>query len=183
MTKAPKLFLDMDGVLADFFGAWEDKIGFSYKEITSQVIFGQLAQKHIVGTDFFSTLNPMDDANSVVEITTKHFGKPHILSAPLVGDILNTVIQKNKWLAKHIGLEKYDGATYTSEKEMFAAGNILIDDYLPNLTKWAKAGGIGIKYKAKSEKYGIKDLDNVLNNLAKQVELGLQINGQILFLR
>lgn len=75
-----KVYLDMDGVLADFFGRWEEIIGCSYKEINSAEQFSIAADKFIKGTDFFYTLKPFDHSKSLTEIVFQIFGnKPNIL--------------------------------------------------------------------------------------------------------
>lgn len=177
-----KVYLDMDGVLADFFGRWEEIIGCSYKEINSAEQFSIAADKFIKGTDFFYTLKPFDHSKSLTEIVFQIFGtKPNILSAPIAGDVEHTIQMKTKWLNDNIGEDKIGDKIFTHDKHIYANGNILIDDYLPNLVKWAKNGGIGIKYKANSNKYKFEDLIKAIEN-AKTIS-DMDMKGQIIFLR
>lgn len=178
-----KIYLDMDGVLANFFKKWEDVIGTSYKNIKSQDEFIKLSDKHIKGTNFFLELEPFEHAFQLVENVTKIFNhKPNILSAPIAGDIEHTIKMKTEWLGQHIGLNNLNDLIFTSDKHHYAKRNILIDDHLPNLIKWAKAGGIGIKYKASSCKYEFKDLVEALK-MAKEISEKESTLGQIIFLR
>lgn len=177
-----KVYLDMDGVLADFFGRWEEIIGCSYKEINSAEQFSIAADKFIKGTDFFYTLKPFDHAKSLTSMIKEIFSsKPNILSAPIAGDVEHTVKMKTKWLNENIGEDQIGEKIFTHDKHIYANGNILIDDYLPNLVKWAKNGGIGIKYKANSNKYEFSDLFKAINNAKTISDLGMK--GQIIFLR
>lgn len=177
-----KVYLDMDGVLADFFGAWEEIIGGSYKEVKSAEQFSEVANKLIKGTDFFYNLKAFDHAKQLVHIVQDIFNvKPCILSTPLLGDISHTVDMKTKWLKDNIGLENLDELIFTHDKHAYADNNILIDDYLPNLTRWAKTGGIAIKYKANSNKYKFEDLIKTMSNAKILTDIGMR--GQVLFIR
>lgn len=177
-----QVFLDMDGVLADFFGRWEEVIGCSYKEINSAEQFAIAADKFIKGTDFFYTLQPFDHAKQLTQKIKEIFSiKPNILSAPIAGDIEHTIEMKTKWLSDNIGLENINERLFTHEKHIYANNNILIDDYLPNLVKWAKNGGIGIKYKANSNKYNFEDLISSIKQAKNISEMGMK--GHVIFLR
>ncbi len=165
-TQIPQVYLDMDGVLADFFGYFDKITGKDYKELNgNQVLFNELSKKFIEGTDFFAKI-PAHRSLSLIMSTIKLiFGKYNILSAPLVNDVDNTIKNKNIWLDNNMAEFLPDVRIYTREKEKFATNNIaniLIDDNLNNLKKWVNAGGIGIKFKANSDKYSTIDLASAL---------------------
>ena len=56
--------------------------------------------------------------------------------------------QKREWVKKHIGNEVFVNCCLSKDKPRYCAkGDILIDDFEPNIREWEKAGGIGILHK------------------------------------
>lgn len=160
-----KLYLDMDGVVANFFDEFDKVTGIKHKDIKDQVQFSEIMEKYVVGTNFFETLPKFNSVNNVLTFIKTTFNDYTILSSPLSNDLENTINHKKAWVKKHLKLHLPSDEIYTHEKHLYAKGNILIDDFLPNLEKWVAAGGIGIKYKAKSEKYDSYDLLRALKEL------------------
>jgi hypothetical protein len=171
----PTVYLDMDGVLADFFGGVEKMYGVEHwkqltndktKDLKKEVI------DRITGTNFFATLPKFDSADSLID-TVKKFtgGNFSINTSPLRGDHENSAKYKKLWISNHI--EQPDEIIVTGRKETYAKDkgtgtpNILIDDRPVNIQRWQDAGGYGILYQANRdplskvqkalEKYGQKD--------------------------
>ncbi len=171
----PTVYLDMDGVLADFFGGVEKMYGVEHwkqltndktKDLKKEVI------DRITGTNFFATLPKFDSADSLID-TVKKFtgGNFSINTSPLRGDHENSAKYKKLWISNHI--EQPDEIIVTGRKETYAKDkgtgtpNILIDDRPVNIQRWQYAGGYGILYQANRdplskvqkalEKYGQKD--------------------------
>jgi 5'(3')-deoxyribonucleotidase len=146
------VYLDMDGVIADFFGGLEDLCGVNHwKSIQDkQKLFAELAY-----TDFFYTLPKFDTTDRLMDfvrgITDGDWG---ICSSPLQGDHNNSAYWKRKWLEKHYFMPTIDQLIFTSNKHKYAWSpvdsrpNILIDDRPANIKRWQDAGGIGILYQA-----------------------------------
>lgn len=153
-----QVFLDMDGVVADFFGTLERVTGKPYKASQTQEEFNELMEKHVVGTDFFAKLPKFKSVDKLLDILKVTFGGYTILSAPLSNDTEHTIKNKNLWIDENLTALLPNERIYTRDKAVYAKGNILIDDYMPNIEKWVAAGGIGIKYKANSDKYSEKEL-------------------------
>ena len=153
-----ELYLDMDGVVADFFGTLESVTGKPYKASQTQEDFNNLMEKHVCGTDFFAKLPKFNSVDKLLDIIKVTFGGYTILSAPLSNDTDNTIANKNLWVDNNLNVLPPRERIFTRDKQIYARGNILIDDYLPNIEKWVAHGGIGIKYKANSNKYSEKDL-------------------------
>ena len=171
----PTVYLDMDGVLADFFGGVEKMYGVEHwkqltndktKDLKKEVI------DRITGTNFFATLPKFDSAESLID-TVKKFtgGNFSINTSPLRGDHENSAKYKKLWISNNI--EQPDDIVVTGRKETYAKDkgtgtpNILIDDRPVNIQRWQAAGGYGILYQANRdplskvqkalEKYGQKD--------------------------
>ena len=149
----PIVYLDMDGVLADFFSEYAKLAGVksgNYKEIPPDQT--DLTLEKIVGTDFFSRLPKFKSANDLIKIVVGVFGKYSICSSPLRGDFQNSENQKKIWIRNNLKPSPEE-IIITPKKELYAVQddgtpNILIDDRGINISKWKAAGGIGIKYQA-----------------------------------
>jgi len=154
----PQIFLDMDGVLADFFGelwtmyqekntkkdAWED-----LKRELSPAEQNKLVQSIENPIDFFASLDVLEGGQILIDWLKKNNIPFSILSAPMKGNKKSESIEgKREWLKAH-GLGSVP-AIFTSDKQDYAKSNgvpnILIDDFGKNITAWKKQGGIGIKY-------------------------------------
>ncbi len=152
----PTVYLDMDGVLADFFGGVEKMYGVEHwkqltndktKDLKKEVI------DRITGTDFFATLPKFPTADGLIEMVKKFTGgKFSINTSPLRGDHENSGKYKKVWISNNI--EQPDDIIVTGRKESYAKDkgtgtpNILIDDRPVNIQKWQAAGGYGILYQA-----------------------------------
>ena len=171
----PIVYLDMDGVLADFFGGveflygvehWKQLTNDKTKDLKKEVI------DRITGTDFFAVLPKFPTADALIDMVKKFTGgKFSINTSPLRGDHENSAKYKKVWIANNI--EQPDEIVVTGRKETYAKNkgtgtpNILIDDRPVNIQKWQAAGGYGILYQANRdplskvqkalEKYGQSD--------------------------
>lgn len=168
MTNKPKLYFDLDGVFADFFGEFANKCNItSYKEYGQDFkIFLDYCEKHIHGTDFFLHLPKFEGTDKILEEAHKQFGEFYILSSPLAGDEENTAVLKKEWCKNNLNIIPKE-VIISKTKIDYAKGNILIDDFTPNLKKWVEAGGTAIKYKANSKNYTVNDLIETLKYVKK----------------
>jgi len=152
----PIVYIDMDGVIADFFGGveklygvqhWKELVSDKTKDLKTEVI------NRITGTDFFATLPKFNDVGELIsmvkEFTGGHFS---INTSPLRGDHENSTKYKKLWIQNNI--EQPDDVIVTGRKESYAKDkasgtpNILIDDRPVNIQRWQGAGGYGILYQA-----------------------------------
>ena len=157
--KQPVIYLDMDGVIADFFGGVEKMYGVKHwKELTSVKTGGDLKQEvidRITGSDFFATLPKFPTTDSLIQLIKSATGdRFSILTSPLIGDHENSAAQKKVWIAKNI--EQPDEVIVSGRKEKWAkqkdgTANILIDDRPVNIERWEARGGFGILYQANKD--------------------------------
>ena len=173
----PIVYLDMDGVLADFFGGveflygvehWKELTNDKTKDLKKQVI------DRITGTDFFAVLPKFPTADALIDMVKKFTGGNFsINTSPLRGDHENSAKYKKVWISNNI--EKPDEIIVTGRKESYAKNkasgtpNILIDDRPVNIEKWQAAGGYGILYQANRDslekvKKGLEDYAKVQRN-------------------
>ena len=152
----PIVYLDMDGVLADFFGGveflygvehWKELTNDKTKDLKKQVI------DRITGTDFFAVLPKFPTADALIDMVKKFTGGNFsINTSPLRGDHENSAKYKKLWIQNNI--EQPDEIVVTGRKETYAKNkgtgtpNILIDDRPINIQRWQAAGGYGILYQA-----------------------------------
>ena len=90
----PIVYLDMDGVLADFFGGVEKMYGVEHwKQLTSDKTkdLKQEVINRITGTDFFATLPKFDSADGLIDMVKEFTGGTFsINTSPLRGCLLYT---------------------------------------------------------------------------------------------
>ena len=175
-----KLFLDMDGVLANLFDRVAQEIhNKPYKNITDEEkaeakkiwsnkkdaakFFDQLG-----GVEhFFATLPTFGDrTQAVVNAAIKIAGKYRICSHPASMDREASKKGKITWINKHLRplpVEMFfpqNKADYAIDED--GTPNILVDDFPPYINAWRNAGGIAVEMRT----------DNFNN--AREVELFLE---------
>ena len=149
ISKTTKIYVDMDGVLADFFGSWAKLMGKNdYREI-KDIVAGLQKIKDTEG--FWLNLPLTSNAKSLLNVIKQVKGEYYILSTPLPGDP-NSEPHKREWVKKHLSNFMPKEVIITSNKPKYATNadgstNILIDDYGVNINAWEAAGGIGFKHK------------------------------------
>jgi 5'(3')-deoxyribonucleotidase len=157
-SEKPHLYLDMDGVQADFFGAWAKRHNVNHwKAIQNKEDeINQLAnssEKQVY--DFFRDLKPLKGGMQIIAWLKKHNIPFTVLSAPLRGPYSKASIQAKKdWLDQY-NPGTSGNAIFTSAKYKYAKDgdkvNVLVDDFGPYLQKWRDAGGIAVKHEDEFE--------------------------------
>ena len=147
-----KLYLDMDGVIADFFGGLEKKYNTKHWKQIPKLEESIIA---LQGTDFFNTLELYPSSMELVKFVQNLVGDDWgICSSPLRGDRDNSAYWKRVWLERHFIVPRINNLIFTGQKEKYAVNrfdgkpNILVDDKPDNIARWKAKGGIGIRYQA-----------------------------------
>ena len=143
-----KIYIDLDGVLADFFHNWNVLTGESWqdmKDINSNL------NKIRNSENFWINLPFLQNGKNLIYFLKLRKLSYSILSAPLLGDP-RCINQKKQWVKKHLFFYPPKEIIISSQKQSYAKNsnglsNILIDDFGENIRKWNTAGGIGIKHK------------------------------------
>ena len=154
-------YVDMDGVIADFFGALAKEFGVQHwKDIPTQ----QDVIDRITGTDFFYRIRIFPTTVMFLRMVERYTqGRWSILSTPLKGDEENSSKQKDRWLdgvfsyafdndfnkKRFYSAYKWKWATLYGEKP-----NLLIDDRPTNLEEFKQKGGLTIRYQANESNMG-----------------------------
>lgn len=140
------LYVDLDGVLVDFYNATSRILGAHYKSLPPGEAWGRLQEvDHL-----FLGLPMLSDAKVLWE-GIQGRGLLHILTATPqpTGKLHTAPGDKREWVRKHIcdavpvivvghGLEKAKWAR---------PGDVLIDDLPRNIDAWVAAGGTGILHR------------------------------------
>lgn len=160
----PRVYLDMDGVLADFFGEWSRISNVDhYKDINDVEAKLQLVRDH---PTFWIDLPMLPHAKALIKAVVEKYGEYRICSKPLEGDTRSKP-GKMEWIQKHLSDMPPAEVILTADKAKYAthdgAPNILVDDYGVNINSWRAAGGIGIKY----EDSAFPQVAKILTSIAK----------------
>lgn len=150
MKKLPRIYCDMDGVLADFKTAAEKVTGI---QIDKWMEIGykdkQKKWKPIIDKkDFWHTLPWMPGGQQLWSYISNY--EPHILSAYVEhATDPNCIPGKRSWAISHLGLPTSRiNLVKRREKQNFAKVNgepaLLIDDYIKNINQFKARGGYGI---------------------------------------
>lgn len=159
----PHLYLDMDGVQADFFSAWAQwhnrKFDQSHVERYKDIGSKEQRERSITELsaegpefiqEFFATLPPLPGGQRLVAWLKKHRIPFTVLSAPLRGMNEPSIAGKRIWLNQH-NPGTANTAIFTGDKARMATqgnrANILVDDFKKYINAWDAAGGIGILYR------------------------------------
>ena len=166
--KMPHLYLDMDGVQADFFGAWANSHNVkTYKEIpdTEESINQLAASGEDKVYNFFRDLAPLAGGNQIVNWLKQHNIPYTVLSAPLRGKYADNSIQAKKDWLDEFNPETSQDAIFTQGKHKYAITNgkpnVLVDDYSKYLNAWQEAGGIAVKHEDSNTAHTIHELEKI----------------------
>ena len=152
--REPRLFLDADGVLADFDGGAVDLLGMRPNAFITRHGRGRFWGKLAKARNFYGSLPEMSDARVLFD-AVKHL-KPTILTGLPMGDWATP--QKVKWAAEHFpGVPIVTCMARDKHKHM-QPGDVLVDD--------------GEKHRAAYEAHGVvfihhKNAEDSLRQLAE----------------
>ena len=146
MTEITKIFVDMDGVLADFIKGVE---GPKYLNgpFDKQSDYDQ-RKVELSNAGLFFDLPPMNDMRTLVDYVKGTGIDWEILSCSGVLNRDRVAKDKFVWIRKHADIDVLVTCTLKGkDKAIFARpGYVLIDDKASNITAWQDAGGIGIHH-------------------------------------
>jgi 5'(3')-deoxyribonucleotidase len=144
-SNVKKIYIDMDGVLADFDG-WKLEYAKTHPEIlTSKDEFWRKASKV---DRLYYNLKPMPEAKQLMTYLQSLNIPLAILTAlPRKSSIPSAEADKQQWVRENLGDIEFNVGPYAKNKQRFSgAGLMLIDDKIENVQEWEAKGGIGILY-------------------------------------
>lgn len=137
-----KIFVDLDGVLADFDSEAARLLGRSFTKGDNEI--WKTLSDH---PNFFRRLPQMPDAIKLWVYLQENFSDIEILTAiPRNGTLPTAAIDKRYWVAQHFGDEAKVNTCFAVEKQRYCTGPdcILIDDNVKNIFQWSQRGGLGV---------------------------------------
>jgi hypothetical protein len=147
MHSIDKIYVDMDGVIADFEKRYTDMWGKISEEQRRSEFRSNFNE--FIKTEQFVTLELMPDARQLIDALYRIDIPKEILSSTAYQEVYEVIsVQKASWLATHNIPWKQNFVPGKRHKYKWATPNsIIIDDTLSVIEDWEKAGGIGIHHK------------------------------------
>lgn len=133
-----RLYVDMDGVLADFGARYAELFG----HVPNHVDTDWVKVREV--PDFYENLPTMPDFDLLWS-----FVKPFrpVLLTGIPRTVKDAGAQKRKWAEKHLGIETPVICCPPSEKyKVCVRGDVLIDDYEKYKNLWINMGGTWITH-------------------------------------
>lgn len=140
-----QLFVDMDGVLADFDAHHQAVFGFRSDKVLDNVDWK--AVRRVAG--FYEAIPPMTDMLELWEAVERH--APIVLTG-VPASVDEAADNKRAWIRKHLGTHIEVRCCRSKEKCLHAAaGDILIDDWDKYRHLWIAKGGRWITHHSAEE--------------------------------
>jgi hypothetical protein len=144
-AKITKIYLDMDGVIADFDKRYKARYKMEPREAEQHKEFDKFFTQFIADKEF-ATLDLMPDAMELIDYLRSLEVPTEILSSS-ASEKRDPQIrpQKLDWLKKNdIEFNPIIVPGKRHKKDYSNANSILIDDTQVNIDQWRREGGIGI---------------------------------------
>ena len=153
--RQPHLFLDCDGVLADFDAGAKKLLGMSPTAFEARHGRGEFWKRLARHGNFYGDLQQMPDAQLLFR-AVKHL-KPTILTGLPLGTW--AAPQKERWAAEHFPGTRIITTMARDKRDHAREGDVLVDDQDKHRHLWEEVGGVFIHHKnarqsiAELEKY------------------------------
>jgi hypothetical protein len=136
------LYLDCDGVLADFETGATAALGMKPKAFEKKHGIGPFWRKLARAPDFYFGLPLLPDAMQLFE-AVKHLD-PIILSGLPIGNW--AADQKMRWAAKYFPGTRIITTMARDKRNHARHGDVLVDDQIRHAHLWEEAGGIFVRH-------------------------------------
>jgi hypothetical protein len=143
----PKLFLDCDGVLADFDTGAQRALGMEITAFERRHGKGGFWRQLAKTRDFYATLPKMPDADELFE-AVRHL-QPTILTGLPLGNW--AAPQKVRWAAEHFPGVPIITCMARDKYRHMDGPDVLVDDSDRHMEAWQRAGGIYILHRSARE--------------------------------
>ena len=142
-----RLYLDCDGVLADFDKGATAVLGLPPRAFEKRHGLGRFWQRLAMAPDFYFGLPLMDDALELFE-AVRHLG-PVILTGLPRGNW--AADQKVRWAAKHFPGTRIITTMAQDKRDHAREGDVLVDDQTRHRERWEEVGGVFVHHTSARE--------------------------------
>jgi len=139
----PQLYLDCDGVLADFDRGASDILSMSPDTFQQRYNPGRFWQKLASAPGFYANLPLMPGAKTLFE-AVRHLD-PIILTGLPRGNWAGP--QKVQWAAEHFPGMRIITCMAVDKRRHCREGDVLVDDMLKHRHLWEEAGGVFVHHR------------------------------------
>ncbi len=142
------LYLDLDGVMADFDAHFPAAFGTDHRAMADDAMWATI-NAH---PSFFRDL-PMCEGAAEFWREIQHL-RPIILTACPRTNYQHVAVQKREWCRKHLSSDVTVLPVLGGRNKwlfMHQPGDVLIDDVAKNIGPWDAAGGVGILHRSFAE--------------------------------
>ncbi len=141
------LFLDCDGVLADFDAGARLVLGTDVRTFEARHGKREFWRRLARTKDFYATLPEMPDARELFD-AVRHLN-PTILTGLPLGNW--AAPQKVRWAAEHFPGVPIITCMARDKHHHMSPGDVLVDDRADHRGKWEDAGGVFVHHKSARE--------------------------------
>lgn len=141
-----RVFVDMDGVLADFDTHYEALFGEKPDRILDNVKWNQVRQSK----DFYLNIPPMEDMQLLWGYLSAKFGKLIVLTG-IPSSVAEAADNKTAWVRKHLGDTEIICCLSKDKYRHCQPGDMLIDDWEKYRHLWEGAGGRWVTHTSAAE--------------------------------
>jgi hypothetical protein len=143
--RVAQMFVDMDGVLADFDSGHEAAFGYRSDKLADNVDWSKVR----AFSGFYQGLPPMPDMHDLWAYIKMY--RPIVLTG-VPSSVTEAPDNKREWIIKHLGPRVEVRCCRSSEKCLHARpGDILIDDWTKYRHLWLAKGGRWITHMSAAE--------------------------------
>lgn len=143
MTSNRRLYLDLDGVMADFDAYFPQLFGVDHRDQADETMWAMI-NSHPA---FFRTMPLCPGAKEFFD--SVEYLTPSILTACPKSDYANVASQKRGWVREHLSARVTVLPVQGGRAKplfMHQPGDVLVDDFERNCEAWEAAGGIAIHH-------------------------------------
>lgn len=140
----PRLYLDLDGVMADFDAHFPATFGLDHRGLADDDMW-ETINRH---PSYFRDMPPCEGAKAFFD--TIAWADPIILTACPKSNYAHVARQKRAWVREHLSTTCIILPVMGGRNKplfMHAPGDILIDDFEKNIKAWNDEGGTGILHR------------------------------------
>jgi hypothetical protein len=183
------LYLDMDGVLADFNAQARIVLGAAPQEEQAAAQAGRWPQEHWLKLrsvkNFYRILPKTDIADQLVSVARRFrdelgWDLTVLTAIPRHNDVPEAFQDKVLWMQEYYPDIPVHFGPYSKDKQAHARpGDYLVDDRRDNCSEWTQAGGIAITVRDSDRGAAVSELQTVFDRKQSFRQLAGQLPTQV----